>query len=511
MHTSIEKIRLVIGYLFNHLSNREIAKTVAVSRETVAKIKDLMIVSELRYEEFTQLSNSALEAKLKINRLFQCTKKVQPDAKYYCTELEKHKGLTKTVLWEEFLKKTQGEGVGYTRFCEILKNEQKKQDISQKQIYHAGEAVQIDYSGDLVDIDLPDGQTIKANIFVSVLPFSGLLFNYATMTQKSEDWLKSCNMMFSKFGGLPKHIVCDNAKALITQNNGRIVKINPYFEEYLYFYNISVLPARKRKPKDKAKGENGVNLAQKQILMRLRNEKFSSLEALNERLEYMTDYYNRKITKTFQEGRKDAFEKHERKVLKPLPDILFPIVTHHELMVVPTNYHVEYLNNFYSVPHSYVRKTVELRVEDSNLFIRDEKELIAQHKVLLGTDKISTLTEHKAKNHLIRDHLTKDSILSWAEHVGFNTLNYCNFIIGIGPNLHNNLTYLFKLRDWATDKRLIDKLEPALEYAFKLKIQNLARLQSIIESNSYLNTENNTSKKHKNLRGSNYYKGTEKC
>lgn len=158
-----------------------------------------------------------------------------------------------------------------------------------------------------------------------------------------------------------------------------------------------------------------------------------------------------------------------------------------------------------------MRKTVELRVEDSNLLIRDEKELIAQHKVLLGTDKISTLTEHKAKNHLIRDHLTKDSILSWAEHVGFNTLNYCNFIIILGPNLHNNLTYLFKLRDWATDKRLIDRLELALEYAFKLKIQNLARLQSIIESNSYLNNENNTSKKHKNLRGSNYYKGTEKC
>ena len=75
MHTSIEKIRLVIGYLFNHLSNREISKTVAVSRETVAKIKDLMIVSELKYEEFTQLGNSALEAKLKINRSFQCTKK----------------------------------------------------------------------------------------------------------------------------------------------------------------------------------------------------------------------------------------------------------------------------------------------------------------------------------------------------------------------------------------------------------------------------------------------------
>jgi transposase len=511
MHTSIEKIRLVISYLFNHHSNREIAKIVVVSRETVAKIKALMTVSELKYEEFTQLGNSELEAKLKINRSFRCTKKIQPDTKYYCSELEKHKGLTKTVLWEEFIKETKGNGVCYTSFCNKLKDEQERKNISQIQLYHSGEVIQIDYSGDKFDIDLPNGEIIEANIFVGVLPYSGLLFNYATMAQKSEDWLKSCNMMFSKIGGLPHHIVCDNAKALITQNNGRIVKINPYFEEYLYFYNLSVLPARKYKPKDKAMGENGVNLAQKQILMRLRNEKFLSLEGFNERLEYMTDEYNRKITKTFPKGRKNIFDNHEMKELRPLPDVLFPIVNHHEFVIVPLNYHVKYLNNYYSVPHSYVRKKVELRVQDNHLFIRNDKDVIAQHSLLLGTDKISTLAEHKAKNHITRDHLTKDSILSWAECIGFNTLSYCNFVLSRGPNLHNNLSYLFELRDWVNDNNCIDRLELALDYAFKLKIQNLARLQSIIKNNSYLNTENNTSKKHKNLRGSDYYKGVEKC
>lgn len=171
MHTSIEKIRLVIGYLFNHLSNREIAKTVAVSRETVAKIRSHDCFRTKKYDEFTQLGNSALEAKLKINRLIQCTKKVQPDAKYYCTELEKHKGLTKTVLWEEFLKKHKVKVLVILGSAKYSKMSKKKQDISQKQIYHAGEAVQIDYSGDLVDIDLPNGQTIKVNIFVGVLPF----------------------------------------------------------------------------------------------------------------------------------------------------------------------------------------------------------------------------------------------------------------------------------------------------------------------------------------------------
>ena len=184
MNTSIEKIRIVINYLFNHLSNREIAKTVKISRETVSKIKTLLSRSELSFENFTQLSNSELEIKLRINRFVSRPKKPQPDAELLCKELENNKGLTMTVLWEEYLNQTNGEGVGYTRFCEIIREAQKSNETSQIQVYYPGEVVQIDYSGDKVTIDLPNGEILEANIFVGVLPYSSVLFCYATMTQK---------------------------------------------------------------------------------------------------------------------------------------------------------------------------------------------------------------------------------------------------------------------------------------------------------------------------------------
>ena len=176
MNTSIEKIRIVINYLFNHLSNREIAKTVKISRETVSKIKTLLSRSELSFENFTQLSNSELEIKLRINRFVSRPKKPQPDAELLCKELENNKGLTMTVLWEEYLNQTNGEGVGYTRFCEIIREAQKSNETSQIQVYYPGGVVQIDYSGDKVTIDLPNGEILKANIFVGVLPYSSVLF-----------------------------------------------------------------------------------------------------------------------------------------------------------------------------------------------------------------------------------------------------------------------------------------------------------------------------------------------
>jgi transposase len=213
--------------------------------------------------------------------------------------------------------KTHGNGVGYTRFCELIKQAQKQKDIPMKQEYYPGEIVQIDYSGDLVDIDLFNGDVINANIFVGALPFSSLIFAYATESQKTEDWIRGCSQMFDKIDGIPQTIVCDNAKALITKHRNRIVEVNPYFQEFLEFHKINVLPARPRKPRDKAVSENAVNIVQKQILMRIRHEKFTSIKALNERLEYMVDCYNHKKTKTFSQGRMAIFLEHEKNYLDP--------------------------------------------------------------------------------------------------------------------------------------------------------------------------------------------------
>ncbi|WP_180027703.1 IS21 family transposase [Acinetobacter sp. YH16032] len=508
MNTSIEKIRLVISYIFSHKSNREIAKIVEISRETVSKIKSLLILTELTYEDFTKLNNSELEQKLKINRSIKRIKKSQPDCEAICSELATYKGLTKAILWEEYRLKTHGNGVGYTRFCELIKQAQKQKDIPMKQEYYPGEIVQIDYSGDLVDIDLFNGDVINANIFVGALPCSSLIFAYATESQKTEDWIRGCSQMFDKIDGIPQTIVCDNAKALITKHRNRIVEVNPYFQEFLEFHKINVLPARPRKPRDKAVSENAVNIVQKQILMRIRHEKFTSIKALNERLEYMVDCYNHKKTKTFPQGRMAIFLEHEKKLLRPLPLIKYKVLNEYSKTIVPSDYHVKYLNNSYSVPHQYIREKVELKILDNQLYIYQDKKLIAQHTLLQGEGKISTFYEHKTENHRTTDYLSKESILNWSQSIGTNTFNYCNMIICKNSNLYNNLNYLFDFRSWVNSKQFIDRLEQALCYAYKLKIENLARLKSIIESRSYLEfDQQDVVKEHKNLRGSSYYKG----
>ena len=480
---------------------------IQVSRETVAKIKELLLSSELTYEDFTGLSNSELEKKLKVGRAIRRIKKAQPDAQKLCEELLKHKKLTKALLWEEYRLETNGNGVGYTRFCELIKAEQKQQEISMKQEYFPGEAIQIDYSGNIEEINLHDGGVIEANIFIGSLPYTSLFFINATYTQKTEDWIQSCLKMFNKINGMPKKIICDNAKPLITKHNNRIVNINPYFQEFLEFHKISVYAARKRKPKDKAVVESTVNIVQQQILLRMRNEKFSGLDDFNTRLEYLTDLYNHKKTKTFPNGRMTNFLEKEKDLLRPLPLIKFKVLNQYSQTVVPTNYHIQYLDNSYSVPYQYIRDKVELKIIDNNLYIFKEKKLIAQHIILQGSGKISTLEEHQTQKHRMTGFLSEKSILSWSKSIGVNTFNYCNMILYKDVNLKNNLNYLYELRSWVNSNQFNARLEQALLSAYKMKLENLDRLKSIIKSESYLKNNTKVLNTHKNLRGANYYKG----
>jgi hypothetical protein len=196
--------------------------------------------------------------------------------------------------------------------------------------------------------------------------------------------------------------------------------------------------------------------------------------------------------------------------LRPLPQVPFEVLRHYATVKVPLDYHISYLGNSYSIPHKYIKKNVDIKVVDNQIYIYHEKDFIAQHMIFSGTGKISTLDEHKTDNHRLKDHLSKESIISWAEAIGVNTLNYCNFIIKKDANLYNNLNYLYDLRAWTEQKGFIERLELALEVAHTLGFQNIARLKHLIENQSYIKSEEKLFKSHKNLRGPDYYKGVAK-
>src|SRR5256885_12883165 len=82
---------------------------------------------------------------------------------------------------------------------------------------------------------------------------------------------------FEFLGGVPEIVVPDNLKSGVTKACRYEPSVNRTYEEMAAHYSVAVVPARPLKPRDKAKVEAGVLLAERWILAVLRKRKFFTL------------------------------------------------------------------------------------------------------------------------------------------------------------------------------------------------------------------------------------------
>jgi transposase len=78
-------------------------------------------------------------------------------------------------------------------------------------------------------------------------------------------------------GGTSQILVPDNLRSGVSKAHRYEPDINPSYRDLAEHYGVAVLPARSRKPKDKAK----VQVVERWILAVLRNRQFFSLGELN--------------------------------------------------------------------------------------------------------------------------------------------------------------------------------------------------------------------------------------
>ena len=83
-------------------------------------------------------------------------------------------------------------------------------------------------------------------------------------------------------GGVPAQLVPDNPKVGVDRANWYEPGLNRTYLDLATHYRTAILPARPRKPRDKAKVEVGVLVVERWILARLRNRRFFSLAELNQ-------------------------------------------------------------------------------------------------------------------------------------------------------------------------------------------------------------------------------------
>ena len=273
--------------------------------------------------------------------------------------------VTKRLVWEEYTQRYPSRCYSYSQFCDRYRHWLGRQQRTMRQTHKAGEKCFVDYGGDTVSvIDAATGEAQPAQLFIAVLGASDYTFVEATWTQALPDWLGSHTRAMTYFGGVPAAIVPDNLRSGVSRACRYDPDINPSYQQWAEHYQTAILPARPYKPRDKAKAEQGVLLAQRWILARLRHHRCFSLDELNRHIATLLTDLNHRPFKRRPGCRQSAFEALDKPAMKPLPPHPYEYV-HIKPATVHVDYHVQYRQHYYSVPHQYVGERVEVHASNT--------------------------------------------------------------------------------------------------------------------------------------------------
>lgn len=380
------------------LSKQKIAQSCGMARSTVG---DYLMRAEAAGLSWP-LPEGCSEAELE-QRLFPghpASREEQqglPDWSKIHQELKK-KGVTLTLLWTEY-KLDHPTGYQYTQFCHHYRRWKQQLDLSLRQEYKAGEKLFVDYCGQTVSIiDRNTGEAKEAHIFVAALGASNYTYAEATWTQQLPDWIGSHVRALNFLGGCPEVLVPDNLKSGVSQACRYEPDLNPTYQSFASHYGIAVVPARVRKPQDKAKVEKSVQVVENWILGRVRNQTFFSLSELNQAIHNSLKDLNTRPLQKVNATRRALFESLERPVLRPLPVTPFEYADWKKARV-GNDYHVEVKRCYYSVPYTYAHRTVEIRWTAKTVEVYWRGERIASHARSAQEGGCTTVREHMPKEH----------------------------------------------------------------------------------------------------------------
>jgi transposase len=332
----------------------------------------------------------------------------------------KRKGMTLQLLWEEYCQRFPNRCYSYSQYTERYRQWKQKQKRSMRQTHRAGEKCFVDYCGPRVPVvDPGSGEIREAAIFVGVLGASNYTFAEATWTQSLRDWLGSHTRMFDFFGGCPELVIPDNLKSGVSKACRYDPEVNPSYQQLAAHYQVAVLPARPYKPKDKAKAEVGVQIVERWILARLRKLTFFSLGELNQAIRALLVELNEKPFKQLPGNRRQAFEQLDRPALRPLPRQSYQY-TEIKTVKVNIDYHVQFKDHCYSVPHQYVGERLELHASDQLISLYFQHRQIACH-VRKHRPGYTTESGHMPERHRKHQQWTPQRLLGWARDIGPET------------------------------------------------------------------------------------------
>src|SRR5471032_122968 len=399
---AMRQVREIIRLKFSAgISTREIARRLGIAASTVRETLRRFEGAGLGWSLPNGMSDGDLEAALYANH---GTKRghrrhAEPDWPTDHREL-KRKHVTLVIVWDEYIAANPG-GYSYSRFCELYRGFESKLSPTMRQTHAAGERLFVDYAGDGVPvvIDRLTGEIHKVQIFVAVLGASSFTFAWASWTQALADWIDAHVHAFEAIGGVPHLLVPDNTKTAVIKACLYDPQVNRTYAEMAAHYDTAILPARPRRPRDKAKVEAAVLIIERWLLGRLRHRRFYSLAELNAAIGEMLRQLNEeRPIRRLGVTRRALLEELDRPRLKPLPSEPYSFAEW-RLRRVGVDYHVEVEAHFYSVPYRFARSEVEVRLTPRTVEVFLKGERVAAHLRSSGNHRHTTVPEHMPSSH----------------------------------------------------------------------------------------------------------------
>jgi len=415
------------------LSERQIARSLGLSRPTVAAYVQRAHVAGLSWPLPDGLDAATLE-----QRLFASSStpvpatRLVPDWATVHHEL-KRKGVTLFLLWQEY-KAATPEGFQSSWFCQAYRAWTSKLNLVMRQSHRAGEKLFVDYAGQGIPIvNAQTGEIQAAALFIAVLGASNYTYVEATWTQSLPDWIGSHVRAFAALGGVPEIVVPDNLKAAVTRAHRYEPELNRTYADLAHHYGVAVIPARAAKPRDKAKVEVGVQVVERWIVARLRHHTFFALAEVNAAIGALLPTLNARPFKKLPGSRQSLFETLDRPALKALPGQPYEYAEWKRARV-NIDYHVEVDGHYYSVPYALVKAQLEVRVSAQVVELFHKGTRVASHLRSRLKGRHSTVAAHMPTAHQPYAEWTPQRLIRWAADSGAATARVVEVILASRPH-----------------------------------------------------------------------------
>ena len=504
---AMEQLKQVLQLHKDGISIREIARRVGIDRNTVRKY-----LSRLKAEE--SISEGGLAEQAYDNDLLELEAERLRQITLHFTGAEKElskTGVTRQLLWQEYLEQ-HPDGYSYSRYCYHLQQYLKNRDLSMHLEYEPADTIMIDFAGKKQHYrDPATGEQIPCEVFVAILPFSGLIFCLAVASQRTADFIRCINAMLRFYAGVTITILCDNLRTAVIRPDRYEPVFTDLCNQLSEHYDTTFSATRPYSPRDKAMVERAVNIVYTHVYAPLRNREFNSLEALNAAMQEQLILLNNKPYKNTPYSRWYFYEQQERSLLKLLPTEPFALKKTVQL-TVQRNYHVQLSEDhrYYSVPYQHVGKKVKVFYDQQVVEVYLEGERIALHVRKSHNKAYTTLAEHMPPHHQRMQQIkgfNREDLLAQAARIGTAAVQAATLMLENSIYVEQNYKACFGML-MLQKKYGRDRLEAACSRALHGSRINYTMIKNILDAGldkQPARVEDRPLPSHDNIRGKDHY------